>query len=158
MKSPSNQTSDLKCEEQTKRRFWSVGNGGCPTLIEPPDKCDSWIVLLSPQTITKVLLQYCALLAKSFPSYCEKEKIVSDREVFLGCPWSLLRSWFPLWFQPCVLMNNIWRMRVLLEKMFESMGAKQVSLRVAGFWSSAKIWKIPLLLVDLHQQTSLDLL
>lgn len=29
------------------------------------------------QTITKVLLQYCALLAKSFPSYCEKEKIVS---------------------------------------------------------------------------------
>lgn len=31
----------------------------------------------SSQTITKVLLQYCALLAKSFPSYCEKEKIVS---------------------------------------------------------------------------------
>lgn len=24
-----------------------------------------------------MLLQYCALLAKSFPSYCEKEKIVS---------------------------------------------------------------------------------
>lgn len=34
-------------------------------------------VILFPQTITKVLLQYCALLAKSFPSYCEKEKIVS---------------------------------------------------------------------------------
>lgn len=34
-------------------------------------------VFVSWQTITKVLLQYCALLAKSFPSYCEKEKIVS---------------------------------------------------------------------------------
>ena len=46
-------------------------------------------VVFFSQTITRVLLQYCTLLAKSFPSYCEKEKIVSILQRHRFIPSSL---------------------------------------------------------------------
>lgn len=91
--------------------LWRLKRAGSPSL----------------QTIDKVLLQYSSILTKSFPSYIDKEKIVSLNLLTFGERTACEALCSCL--QPCVLMNNVQQLRIQLEKMFESMGARQVSVR-----------------------------
>ncbi|GAA6083267.1 protein unc-13 homolog B isoform X1 [Tachysurus ichikawai] len=90
------------------------------SILEEDRNAYTPVFNLVPQelkTTAKVLLQYSAILKKSFPSYCDKEKIVCLYTTLCSNsnPSSL--------HQPCILMNNVQQLRVQLEKMFESMRA-----------------------------------